>query len=162
MDRSIKPHLPDDLLWAEGGHASDVVLTAIADGEFDIVPANAREHVDHCVTCTKQVGHLALLSLQTGQIFVAFSPKESMHLPVGLLLTGSVFAMLGMLPTLLDRPIHSLGEASSTWTSLRSASISIFKALSHATLAPGLSVSLACSALLLLVSVTFTRTLRNR
>ena len=23
--------LPDDLLWAEAGHASDVVLTALAD-----------------------------------------------------------------------------------------------------------------------------------
>lgn len=158
----MKPQLPNDLLWAEDGHASDVVLTAIADGEFDIVPSNAREHVDDCATCTKQIGHLALLSLQTGRVFAVFSPRESVRLPLGMILTGSVFAVLGLLPTLLDRPIHTLGEASSTWTTLRSASTALFKALSHATVVPGISVSLACSALLLLVSLTFTRTLRNR
>ena len=38
--------LPDDLLWAAGGHASDVVLTAMADGQVEIVPPVVLAHVD--------------------------------------------------------------------------------------------------------------------
>ncbi|NVL83606.1 hypothetical protein HWN75_25860, partial [Escherichia coli] len=54
--------LPDDLVWAEGGHASDVVLTAIADGQIAIVPPAVLAHVDHCPSCTTHLGNAALLS----------------------------------------------------------------------------------------------------
>ncbi|MBX3262924.1 MAG: hypothetical protein KF782_24820, partial [Labilithrix sp.] len=58
--------LPDELVWAAGGHASDVVLTALADGQRAIVPEAARAHVERCATCTAHLGHAALLSLHAG------------------------------------------------------------------------------------------------
>jgi hypothetical protein len=58
--------LPEELLWADAGHASDVVLTAIADGEEAIVPEVARRHVHACVHCTQALGRVALLSLHAG------------------------------------------------------------------------------------------------
>ena len=56
-------HLPDELLWSDGGHASDIVLTAIADGQLEIVPPNARAHVETCTKCMQHLGNAALLSL---------------------------------------------------------------------------------------------------
>ncbi len=59
--------LPEELLWADGGHASDVVLTALADGEDAIVPEVARRHVGNCVHCTHALGRVALLSVHASE-----------------------------------------------------------------------------------------------
>ena len=64
-------HLPDELLWADGGHASDIVLTAIADGQLEIVPQNARAHVESCTACMQHLGNAALLSLHAGRQLAA-------------------------------------------------------------------------------------------
>ncbi|HEY8079045.1 MAG TPA: hypothetical protein VIF62_33160 [Labilithrix sp.] len=95
--------LPDDLLWAEGGHASDVVLTALADGQIEIVPPNARTHVEGCATCTRYLGNAALLSLHThAQIAVmqenalvaARRPLPKLAIALGLLVAAA-----GMIPS---------------------------------------------------------------
>lgn len=106
--KSQKTMLPEELLWAEGGHASDVVLTALADGQFDVVPPNVRAHVDACDPCTMHLGHAVLLSLHTGDELVASRANETRlerapfpRLAVAL---GLAVAALGLVPTLLQAP----------------------------------------------------------
>jgi hypothetical protein len=100
----MKPNqLPDDLLWADGGHASDVVLTALADGQIDIVPAKARAHVESCAKCTMHLGNAALLSLHThreiGFVKEAAAIAARRPLPVLAIVLGVVVAIAGMIPS---------------------------------------------------------------
>jgi hypothetical protein len=106
--------LPDDLLWAAGGHASDVVLTAMADGQVDIVPPVVLAHVDGCRACTTHLGNAALLSLHTGReiAMVAREADAAARAPMPRLaiFLGLAFAVLGLVPTMLDAPAE-LGGA---------------------------------------------------
>jgi hypothetical protein len=96
--------LPDELLWADGGHASDVVLTALADGQLDIVPAAVRSHVETCTTCNQHLGNAALLSLHAGAEVAALREHEQAlatarrPLPRLAIALGLAVAALGLLP----------------------------------------------------------------
>jgi hypothetical protein len=100
--------LPDDLLWADGGHASDVVLTALADGQHTIVPEAVQTHVSGCRACTLHLGNAALLSLHAGgeiAVLKAATPApraEHAPLPRLAIALALVVAVLGLLPSLLD------------------------------------------------------------
>ena len=98
--------LPDDLLWAEGGHASDVVLTALADGQTSIVPADVRAHVERCTTCATHLGNAALLSLHVGDELQAKKKHETvperLPLPRVAIALGLAVAALGMIPSLVS------------------------------------------------------------
>lgn len=95
--------LPAELLWAEGDHASDVVLTALADGEHAIVPPALRAHVERCPVCSAHLGHAALLSLETQRSLderlaaptTAPARRPFPRLAVAL---GLVLAVLGLVP----------------------------------------------------------------
>lgn len=102
--RTNEDFLPDDLVWAAGGHASDVVLTALADGQIDIVPPIVLAHVDGCRTCTTHLGNAALLSLHTGREIALVAREGVSHAPLPRLAIalGLVVAALGLLPSLLD------------------------------------------------------------
>lgn len=106
--------LPDELLWAAGGHASDVVLTAMADGQVEIVPPAVLAHVDGCRSCTTHLGNAALLSLHTGReiamVAQAADAPSRAPLPRLFIAVGLAFAVLGLVPTLLDAP-SELGGA---------------------------------------------------
>lgn len=97
--------LPDELLWAEGGHASDIVLTALADGQASIVPPKVRAHVEACPTCATHLGNAALLSLHVGQELTAEARAEAvpdrLPLPRLAIAFGLAVAALGMVPSLL-------------------------------------------------------------
>jgi hypothetical protein len=100
----MKPNqLPEDLLWADGGHASDVVLTALADGQTEIVPALARAHVETCSKCTMHLGNAALLSLHThhemGAMKAAALEVARRPLPRLAIVLGIIVAIVGMLPS---------------------------------------------------------------
>lgn len=95
--------LPDELLWADGGHASDVVLTALADGQLEIVPANVRTHVEACTACMQHLGNAALLSLHTGREVAAVREHAEAlatrrPLPRVAIALGLAVAALGLLP----------------------------------------------------------------
>lgn len=100
--------LPQELLWAAGGHASDIVLTALADGQRDIVPADVLGHVERCTTCTIHLGHAALLSLHTHaelgakRDYEIEAAKVRRPLPRLAISLGLVVAALGLLPSLVD------------------------------------------------------------
>lgn len=99
-------HLPDELLWAAGGHASDIVLTAIADGELEIVPPAARAHVETCTACMQHLGNAALLSLHAGRELAARAQYDAslatkrMPLPRLAIALGLAVALVGLLPEL--------------------------------------------------------------
>jgi hypothetical protein len=48
----------------ELGHATDVALSALADGQDDIIPALVRAHVDSCERCGARMGDLAHQSVR--------------------------------------------------------------------------------------------------
>ena len=109
--RTTEPELlPEELLWADGGHASDIVLTAMADGQAGIVPPGVLAHVNGCTSCTTHLGNAALLSLHTGlELAVVARVDETAArapFPRLAIALGLVFAALGLVPTLVDAPSH--------------------------------------------------------
>ena len=109
-DRKKEALLPDELLWAAGGHASDVVLTAMADGQVEIVPAAVFAHVDGCRSCTTHLGNAALLSLHTGREIAMVAREEDAlgrrraPMPRLFIALGLAFAVLGLVPSFVDAP----------------------------------------------------------
>lgn len=124
--------LPEELLWADGGHASDVVLTALADGEDAIVPEAARRHVHQCVHCTHALGRVALLSVHASEelervrpvaaelvqperakprVVVMPDAAPQWRLPWVALAAALVLAALGSVPTLASAPADVAGGA---------------------------------------------------
>jgi hypothetical protein len=101
-----KTLLPDELLWSEGGHASDVVLASLADGQAAIVPSVVRIHVERCTVCTTHLGHAALLSVHVGRELGARAEHERLFsrrpLPRSAIALGLAVAVLGVLPTIVD------------------------------------------------------------
>jgi hypothetical protein len=55
--------LDAELIWEPDGHLTETAITALADGELDIVPG-AAEHADGCEVCHDKVGSAALLALE--------------------------------------------------------------------------------------------------
>lgn len=104
--------LPEELLWAEGGHASDIALTTLADAQYEIVPRSVMDHVANCAACTSHLGNAALLSLHTArQIQIAKSagaletaPKSvpvKRPLPRFMIAIGLAVAGIGLVPSFL-------------------------------------------------------------
>lgn len=104
--------LPADLLWAAGGHASDIVLTALADGQHAIVPADVLLHVERCTVCTTHLGHAALLSMHVGAELstaaaVGTEREAAVRRPIPwtAVAGGLAIAALGSIPTFIDSPV---------------------------------------------------------
>jgi hypothetical protein len=57
--------LPRELVW-DGAHVSELALTAIADGQQDIVQHDAVQHAEACEWCAGRMGRAALLSAAVG------------------------------------------------------------------------------------------------
>ena len=156
--------LPEDLLWAAGGHASDIVLTAMADGQVEIVPAVVLAHVDGCRACTKHLGNAALLSLHTGRemALVAREAGAAARAPMPRLaiFLGLAFAVLGLVPSLLDAPA-SIGSAKTFATHDVPMLVSGLGTLGHRLLESGspigLGLTYGAAALLVLMALALVR-----
>ena len=100
--------LPEELLYAEGGHASDVALTCLADGEDALVPAALRAHVLECAACSAQLGNAALLSLRADDAVRGYVAAQAKPAPTpGLeraLALGFLVAVLSAAPRLASLP----------------------------------------------------------
>ena len=100
--------------WAARGESIPCVLTAMADGQLQIVPTVVRTHVEGCRSCTTHLGNAALLSLHTGReiALVARAADASARAPLPRLFIalGLAFAVLGLVPRLADAP-STLGSA---------------------------------------------------
>lgn len=67
--------LPRELVW-EGAHVSDLALTAIADGQQEIVQPDAAAHAVACNFCAGRMARAALLSAAVGGAVVALTPSR--------------------------------------------------------------------------------------
>jgi hypothetical protein len=92
--------LPEDLLWADGGHASDVALTTLADGQTALLPPTVLAHVAMCTACSAHLGNAALLSLYAHREMATLHAKRPV--PRTAIALGLLVAFLGLVPTLLD------------------------------------------------------------
>lgn len=107
--------LPRDIVWQDDGHLSEVALTALADGEDAIIPADAHAHLAGCDACARAVGEAAMLSTALGDalrkmperrelaapVSAPISSKPEARLPWRALAAGLAFALLGAIPMLL-------------------------------------------------------------
>lgn len=107
MDES---KLPRELVW-DGAHVSDLGLTAIADGQEAIVPADALAHAQTCDWCSGRLGRTALLAaaVHEGVREVRPAPQSSITRapqpngnpsPWRALLVGCTVAVLAAIPSL--------------------------------------------------------------
>lgn len=163
--------LPDELLWADGGHASDIVLTAMADGQVEIVPPMVVAHVGGCNVCTTHLGNAALLSLHTGRE-LAFVTREADAVVVArapfprlAVMLGLAFAVLGLVPTLFDAPSH-ITSAKTFATHDVPMLVTGLQTLGRRLLEPGSSVGIAltygAAALLVLMAIALVRLLPKK
>jgi hypothetical protein len=105
--------IPDELLWQEDGHASDIAITALADGQDEIIEPVVRFHVSACGFCTSRVGEAVLLSLDVGTALQAWSgahyrtaaSEKSGAFPIGWIAGALVIAAGGLLPSVVIGPI---------------------------------------------------------
>jgi hypothetical protein len=111
--------LPDDLVWeveADAPHLSEIALTAIADGEEAILPADARAHAETCDACARKLGEAAMLSSAIGDALRAStstsissaieSSRPRARLPLGAIAAGLALALFGAIPMLLELPAY--------------------------------------------------------
>jgi hypothetical protein len=97
--------LPDELVWSDGGHLSEIAIAALGDGQDAIVPEKARDHALSCESCAAQMGHAAMLSSELGQAMRAPIPVASAErVPVPwLAIVGAIFvAAAGSLSSLFE------------------------------------------------------------
>ena len=168
-NRTKEQLLPGELLWADGGHASDIVLTAMADGQVEIVPHAVMAHVGGCNVCTTHLGNAALLSLHTGRE-LALVPREAAatarapfpRLAVAL---GLAFAALGLVPTLVDAPTH-ISSAKTFATHDAPMLVTGLQTLGRRLLEPGSSSGLVltygAAALLVIMAIALVRLLPKK
>ena len=103
--------LPDELVFEDDGHLGEVALSALADGEFGILPESASVHLGECDACTQKMGALAMLAEELGhgiKLVVAAKAKAvarpAYALPFPALAAAAVIALAGTLPKLLGLP----------------------------------------------------------
>lgn len=60
----------------DDGHANEVAITCLADGEAAILRAEVIAHVEACDACTTRVGSAALLSIQAGERLIAIDAVD--------------------------------------------------------------------------------------
>jgi hypothetical protein len=158
--------LPDELLWADGGHASDVVLTALADGQAEIVPRAVRAHVESCRACTTHLGNAVLLSLHTGGEIAMLRASEAespsrLPIPRLAIVLGLLVAAIGALPSLLDP-----SRDSRVFVRELPVLLSGLRTLGHGLLEPGSSTSLVLtygvSAMLVVFGLVLVRVLPKK
>ncbi len=160
--------LPNELLW-ENDHASDLVMSAMADGEDSLLSNDVVSHVHSCDACMLRLGEMALETRGVTNAVQSVKPwlpasvlapskKRASAQPVPL---TAIFAALGLTgigaaPTLLALP-HRLAELALT---IQHA----VPAMSHGgaqVLEQGVGVAAmsACAVLLLGAGVAVTRLL---
>ena len=160
--------LPEELLWAEGGHASDVVLTAVADGQANIVPTAVRTHIERCSVCTSHLGHAALLSLHAGAELAAKAEHERLTarrpLPRLAIALGLAVAAIGLLPSVLD-PERDVSTLRSFVTRDMPLFVQGLRTLAHRLGEPGSTAGLfltyAAAVLLVAMAIAVVRILPN-
>jgi hypothetical protein len=100
------------LIWEPDGCLTDTAVTALVDGELEIVPG-AAEHAAGCEHCTAMIGSAALLSLEIASALeLVASPLPAASLarrkpfPVAALALAVSVAFLALSPSLGKFAVH--------------------------------------------------------
>lgn len=102
--------LTDDEIFQPDGHLNDAALTALTDGQDEILTPNALDHAGACDACAERMGELAVLAIQVHDA-LASEPRLAVQpepvripLPLGAMFVALVLAVIGAAPTLLSAP----------------------------------------------------------
>ena len=63
-------------IWQDDSHLSGVALVAAADGQDDLLPADALEHLGDCLSCNERLGEQAVLAMVMHESLVASRSSE--------------------------------------------------------------------------------------
>lgn len=93
--------LPEQLAFS-GEHLSELALTALADGQGEILPPRATSHLQRCAACQQALGGEAERSVTVQRAFEAEHQLEATRprLPALALAAALALALLGALPGL--------------------------------------------------------------
>ena len=154
MNEDPKNLLPDELVWS-GEHLSEIALTALGDGQDEIIPKNAKDHAASCDACGAAMGHAAIASMQVGHAMrtpLAEIAAERAPVPWLAMIGALVLAIVGSAPSLLEAP-HALVHQAPV-------ALHAANALLRG-LAGGLGpvVNLACAAFLILAGAMVARSM---
>lgn len=159
--------IPEEQLWREDGHASDLAVSALADGQDALVPERVVTHVDTCAACTERLAeaaHLALaVDVALGEAALGHAPAfaspdsrrkpaaVSARFPLGAVALALVLAVFAQLPLLSGGPelLNTLGSLIDHLPRL-AANVGVVGALVLKQAAPGL-VYASLAAVLLMV-----------
>lgn len=166
--------LPAELLWDDDGHANDVAITALADGQTALLPQDVTAHVHACAHCTEQLGAAALLSLSIGEALTALpaSAPESTQapsvarrlatLPLRAVAAAIGLAALGALPTLVRFPAE-ISQLSAGFTRsvplFTKNGLLVLRGIQGEVSPLWLGVTLASAVILMMTAVGLTRAL---
>lgn len=140
--------LSDQELWQSDGHLSEVALTALADGQDELLSAEAAQHVEGCDPCTHRLGELALVSVSVSEALAEGpAPVQAPEpFPLWAVVVGLVLAGAGAVPALWDLPGLPRAVLEATLTALKVAA-SLIKVASSA--GPSLLVVWAAATVVL-------------
>lgn len=104
--------LPSEQVFEVDGHLTELGLTALSDGELELLPPSAVDHVNGCDRCSARLGELGLFALSLddalGEARVTLEAPvpaaAAQPLPAGAIVLGLVIAALGAVPRLLELP----------------------------------------------------------
>ena len=97
-------------VWQDDRHLSDVALVVAADGQDDLLPASALEHLGECLDCNERLGEQAVLATVMHESLVASRSSEvpqSARVSWGVVAASAAalcFALVGSIPVLMDIP----------------------------------------------------------
>ncbi len=161
----MKPNpemLPDDLVWSEGGHLSDVAIAALGDGQDAIVPEKARDHATTCEACAAQMGHAAMLSSELGAALrapTALPIAERAPVPWLAIIAALFVAAVGSLSSFIENPI-ALAESPNAFAREASLALHAGSALWRGVVnGVGPLVTFGCAALLFAMGAVVARSM---
>jgi hypothetical protein len=160
--KPIADILPDDLIWSEGGHLSDIAIAALGDGQDDILPEKARDHAASCEACAAQMGHAAMLSSELGAVMRAPVPAvviERAPVPWLAIIAAMLVAAAGSLSSIFENP-SALAESPNALARQGSLAFHAGAALVRGVMnGLGPMVSFGCAALLFAIGAFVARSM---
>jgi hypothetical protein len=96
--------LPAELIFEPDGHLAGAALACVADGELDLVPAGALDHLDHCDRCARLLGEAALLSIAAREALASVAVTAQLA-PAPLAVALQAVPVLAALPRKARRPL---------------------------------------------------------
>lgn len=81
---TTRTELTPELIFEPDGHLTDLAVTCVADGEIDLVPRAALDHLDACEPCGRKLGEAALLSASASEALREDATLEAKAEPVSI------------------------------------------------------------------------------